>query len=263
MPGTAVVDESDLRRRLARAEEALHQEKLARKADQEKLEMWERQLNEHEELRREHRALLEKNKATEAKLETVTKNLEVTRERLQARTTELHEKSRELEVQQGTDLLSTDEKTQEITKLRQELAAALDKQTRAIKDAASANDMLEYIKEARRVAEDTLVSARSTISTLTAENENLAHQASGQSAKLKALHFDKHAELLAKQNKLLKNEKGILKKSLKQKEEDLAKMRTGRMGVGTRGTSVTPQPKTRSRAGSPMGGGRVSNLRKE
>jgi len=268
MPGTAEVgtsgvDDPDLLRILARTKEALHQEQAARKADQQKLEMWERQLMEHEDLRREHRALINQNKATEAKLETVTKSLEVTRERLQSRTTELHEKTRELEVQRATDLLSADIKTQEITKLRQELAIARDENTRALKDAASANNMLDYIKEARRVAEDALVSTRNTITVLTAENKNLAHQASGQSAKLKALHFDRHTENLAKQNKLLKNEKTVLKKSLTQKEEDLVRMRTGRVGVGTRGTSMTPQPKTRSRAGSPIGGGRVSHLRKE
>lgn len=267
MPATATnlgyeVDDSTLRQQLARAEEALSQERAARKIDQQKLEMWERQLTEHENLRQEHRTLLNHNRATEAKLETVTKNLGVTRELLQARTTELNEKTRELEDQRATDVLSTDEKTKEITRLRQELAAARDERACALKDAASANDMLEYVKEARRVAEDALVATRSTITALTTENENLAHQASGQPTKLKAIHYGRQTENLTKQNKALRTETTILKKTLSQKEEDLARARTGRMGVGTRGTSVTPQPKTRSRAGSPMGG-RVSNLRKE
>lgn len=257
MPGTAAnlngtAIESNLRRQLARMEEAL----------QEKLQMWERQLTEHEDLRREHRIVIDHDRATEAKLEAATKNLEITRDRLLTRTAESNEKSRQLDEQRATDALSTDEKTAEITRLRQELATAHLERTRAVNDCNSANALLEYTKEARRAAEQSLSAAQATIQQLTAENEKLTYQASGQAAKLKALHLDRQTSNLTRQLQSVRNENVILKKALAQKEEELLRAKNGRQGVGTRMQSVTPQPKTRSRAGSPLGG-RFSNLRKE
>ncbi|KAH9882521.1 hypothetical protein J1614_000757 [Plenodomus biglobosus] len=267
MPGTAGnlsggVIETNLRRQLARTEEALQEERAARKAEQEKMQMWERQLTEHEDLRREHRTLISHDKATEAKLETASKSLEITRERLSTRTAESNEKSRQLDEQRATDALSPDEKTAEITRLRQELATVQLERSRAVNDSTSAESLLEYTKEARRAAEDSLSAAQATIQQLTAENEKLKHQASGQATKLKALHLDRQTSNLKKQLQSSRNEIAILKRTLAQKEEELTRAKNGRQGVGTRMQSVTPQPKTRSRAGSPMGG-RVSNLRKE
>ncbi|KAI8933182.1 hypothetical protein NX059_009820 [Plenodomus lindquistii] len=267
MPGTAGnlsggAVETSLRRQLARTEKALHDERTAREADQEKLRMWERQLGEHEDLRSEHRAIIAKTKAMEAKLETTTKSLEVTRERLQTRTAELNEKTRQLEEQRATDALSSDEKTVEITKLRQELAKAQLERASAVNESHSDKSLLEYTKEARSAAENSLSAAQATIQELTTANQKLTHQASGEPAKLKALHLDRQTATLTKQIQALRMELVALKKAFTLKDEEVTRLKNGRPGVGTRGQSLTPQPKTRSRAASPMGG-RVSNLRKE
>jgi chromosome segregation ATPase len=163
--------------------------------------------------------------------------------------------------QRNTHLLSDDAKIAEITKLRNDVATANDEKTRALKDAQISGKTLEYTNHQYRVAQDAATRAQNCVSDLEKQVKQLTHAASGQPAKLKALHLDRQYENLAKQIKALKSENAILKATLKQKDEELqrAKMSGNRMGVGTRATSATPRP--RSRAASPMMGGRLSNLR--
>lgn len=266
MPGTAV-EEVSLQKQLVRAEEALRKEHAAREAEQRRFQehevMWDKQQTVHEDLTREYRLLLGQHQAVAGKLDAATKDKENSRERLTTRTAELRQISEQLAEQRATHLLSEDAKIVEITRLRTDLANAREERQRALKQAESIEASLEYMKEIRRVAEEAATTSQSTVDELTKSNAKLQHQASGQPAKLKALHLDRYHDALAQQLKIAKNENAILKRTLGHKEEELARAKNGgRMGVGTRGQSVTPQPKIRSRAGSPMGG-RVSNLRKE
>ncbi|KAF2852070.1 hypothetical protein T440DRAFT_467301 [Plenodomus tracheiphilus IPT5] len=267
VPGTAGEQSGDvliskLRRQLARTEEALQDALTARKEDQEKYQMWERQLTVHEDLRREYRTLIGDKQALEAKLETKTKALETKSESLSTRTAEVNDLKRRLEEQRATDALSPDAKTAKITQLRQELEDKEVERNRALNGARSADSTLEFSQQQRRIAEDLLSAAQAKNDQLTDENQKLTHQASGHLEKVKALHLDRHARNLEHQNQSLRNEIAIYKKAVAQKDDELMRLKNGRQGVGTRGQSLTPQPKIRSRAGSPMGG-RVSNLRKE
>ncbi|CAO2647258.1 Nn.00g081800.m01.CDS01 [Neocucurbitaria sp. VM-36] len=265
MPGTAV-DISGLRRQLAQTEETYQKERAARKAEEQRFrdheEMWDKQQTVHENLTREYRLLLGQQKSTEEKLETMTRNNETLRERLASRTAEMRQLNDQLEEQRATHLLSKDEQIAEITRLRKELAAAQEEKQRALKNAQTTESTLEYTKEQYRLAQDAATSSQSIIEELNASNAKLQHQASGQPAKLKALHLDRQAENQDKLIKSLRAENTILKRTLGQKEDELQRVRNnpGRAGVGTRAQSVTPQPKVRSRAASPMGG-RLSNLR--
>ncbi|KAH7071275.1 hypothetical protein BKA63DRAFT_419116 [Paraphoma chrysanthemicola] len=265
MPGTARDDTSTLRAKLDRIEQAYQEERALRKAQAaqftEQEAMWTKQQYAHEDLSKQYRLLLGKHQSIEAKVETMTKNNETLRERLNARTTEMRTLSDQLTEQRNTHLLSDDAKIAELTKLRTELATAIDEKTRALKTAQSSDTMLEYTKEQWRTAQDAATTAQSTVSDLEEQITKLTHTASGQPAKLKALHLDRQYEIMANQVKALRGENSILKTSLKQKDEELqrAKASGSRMGVGTRATSATPKP--RSRATSPMLGGRLSNLR--
>ncbi|KAH7079501.1 hypothetical protein FB567DRAFT_449438, partial [Paraphoma chrysanthemicola] len=265
MPGTARDDTSTLRAKLVRIEQAYTEERALRKAQAAKFTeqeaMWMKQQYAHEDLSKQYRLLLGKHQSIEEKVETMTKNNETLRERLNTRTTEMRTLSDQLTEQRNTHLLSDDAKIAEITKLRTELATAIDEKTRALKTAQTSDSTLEYMKEQYRAAQDAATTAQSTVSDLEEQIKKLTHTASGQPAKLKALHLDRQYETMVNQLKALKGENNILKTSLKQKDEELqrAKASGSRMGVGTRATSATPKP--RSRATSPMLGGRLSNLR--
>ncbi|KAF2025509.1 hypothetical protein EK21DRAFT_76254, partial [Setomelanomma holmii] len=265
MPGTARDDISAHNARLARIEEAYQQEHFARKLEAaryaEKESMWEKQQYVHEDLSKQYRLLLGKQQSNEEKLETMTKNNDTLRERLATRTTEMGTLREQLTEQRNTHLLSDDAKIAEITRLRTDLATANDDKSRALKTAQTSDSTLEYMKEQYRAAQDAATTTQSTVSELEDQIQKLTHQASGEPTKLKAMHLDRQYENLANQVKALKAENGILRTSLKQKDEELAraKMSAGRMGVGTRAASATPKP--RSRAASPMAGGRLSYLR--
>ncbi|KAF1847931.1 uncharacterized protein K460DRAFT_333448 [Cucurbitaria berberidis CBS 394.84] len=258
MPGTAT-DETSFRRQLVRSEEAY-------KAEQQRFhdheEMWDKQQTVHENVTRAYRLLLGQHKTAEEKLETMTKNNETLRERLANRTSEMRQLSEQLEEQRATHLLSKDGQIAEITRLRKELATAQEDKQRALKATQSAESTLEYTKEQYRLAQDAASTSQVTVDELTTSNATLQHQASGQVAKLKALHLDRQYENQDKQLRSVRAENAILRKSLAQKDEELQRARNnpGRAGVGTRAHSITPQPRVRSRAASPMGG-RLSSLR--
>jgi hypothetical protein len=265
MPGTAV-DDASLQARLSHLEQTYHAERAAWKAEisqfREREIMWDKQQTRHEDLTREHRLLLGKQQSNEEQIVTMTINSETLRERLATRTTEMRTLGEQLDAQRSTDSLSEDAKIVEITNLRVQLAAAEADKLRAIKNAKSAEDMLEYTKEQYRLAQDAATTSQSAVAVLEAQNAKLAHTASGQAAKLKSLFLNRQYDDQAKNMAMLKAENANLKKMLQQKDDDLARKTVGRAGVGTRGTSATPQPKTRSRAASPSGlGGRVRDLR--
>lgn len=265
MPGTAA-DVTSLRKRLAQTEDACHQERTGRKAEEQRFidheAMWIEQQTVHEDLNRKYRVLVAQQKTVEGKLETLTKRMETLNGLLSTTKEEKRDLEQRLEEQRATHLLSDDEKTNEITRLRKELATVLEDKERAIRSQRSSDGILDYTKEQYRNAQEAASSSQATIDRLTVENAKLSHSASGQPAKLKALHLDRQYENQDKQLKRLQAEIHLLKRTLLQKEEELQKSRnnTGRMGVGTRAQSATPQPKIRSRAASPMGG-RLSNLR--
>jgi chromosome segregation ATPase len=222
--------------------------------------MWDKQQTVHEDLTREYRLLLSSKQELEEKVGTTTKNNNTLRERLATRTTEIRVLTEQLEEQRDTHLLSEDDKIIEITKLRKDKAEANVEKERALKNAKSAEATLEYTKEQYRQAQEAATNSASTTAVLEAQIAKLSHAASGERTKLKSLHFGRQHENLAAQIKNLKAENTIVRQALKVKEDELAraKLSGGRMGVGTRATSATPQPKTRSRAASPM---RLSNLR--
>ncbi len=265
MPGS-LANPSSLRKQLSEMEEAYQREHALRQAEEQRFhdheEMWDKQQTAHETLIREHRLLLSAQKASDEKLETMTKNIETLRERLATRTAETRQLTTQLDEQRATHLLSDDDKITTITQLRKDLDTAQQETQRATKNAQTAESTLEYTKEQYRLAQEAATSARSSIEQLTAENAKLSHAASGEPAKLKAMHLDRQYENKNKQIRSLTAELANVKRALGLKEEELTRWKNniGRVGVGTRAQSVTPQPKVRSRAASPLGG-RLSNLR--
>jgi hypothetical protein len=264
MPGTAVDDATTLRAQLARMQEAFVKERSLREAEQARFHeqdiMWSKQQTVHEDLSREYRLLLSRKQELEEKVGTTSKNNETLRDRLATRTTEISTLTKQLDEQRNTHLLSEDAKITEITKLRKDVAEANAEKERAIKNAKTAESTLEYTNDQYRAAQSAATTSAATVAELEAQVAKLSHAASGEHAKLKSLHMSTQYKALATQNKSLKAENNIMKQTLKNKEEELARAKlSGRMGVGTRGSSVTPQPpKTRSRAASPL---RPSNLR--
>jgi hypothetical protein len=264
MPGTATDDTTTLRAQLARMQEAFVKERSMREAEQarfrEKDIMWSKQQTVHEDLSREYRLLLSSKQELEEKVGTTSKNNDTLRERLATRVTDMHTLVGQLEDQRNTHLLSEDAKIVEITKLRKDVAEANAEKERAIMTAKTAESTLEYTKEQYREAQNAATKSAASVADLEAQVTKLSHAASGEQARLKSLHLSTQYKSLATQHKSLKSENNILKQTLKNKEEELARAKlSGRMGVGTRGSSVTPQPtKTRSRAASPL---RPSNLR--
>jgi hypothetical protein len=253
-----------LRAQLARMEEAFEKERNMRRAEQARFRehevMWGNQQTVHEDLTREYRLLLSSKQELEEKVGTTTKNNDTLRERLATRTTEIRVLTEQLEEQRNTHLLSEDDKIIEITKLRKDIAEANAERERALKNAKSAEATLEYTKEQYRQAQDAATKSAASVADLEAQVARLSHAASGERTKLKSLHLGRQHESLTTQVKNLKAENTIVRQTLRVKEDELAraKLSGGRMGVGTRATSATPQPKTRSRAASPM---RLSNLR--
>jgi chromosome segregation ATPase len=266
MRGT-VANESSLQKQLAHMEEMNHTEREARKAEEKRFheheEMWDKQQTVHENLAREYRLLLGKHQAAEKKLETLQKSNVTLTERLTTRTSEMRELEKQLEEQRATHLLSSDQQIVEITNLRKALATAQQEKEKAIKDAAATNNTLEYTRTAYQDAQNAAATCNTRIAELEAQVAKLAHAASGEAAKLKTMHLDRSYDAQNKMIKSLKAELGIAMKALQNKDEEITRLKSmGRQGVGTRGTSVTPQPKIRSRAGSPsLIGGRLSNLR--
>lgn len=269
MPGTAADDASTLRAQLASMESILKKERVERLSEQSRFHeteiMWNRQQTAYEDLSRQHRLLQSSLKESNDKVDALTKSNESYSVRLTDRTQELRVAAAQLREERETHLLSHDEKVAEVAKLRSELAEAIQEKERAVKSAASANSTLEYTKDQYRTAQDAATSSAAAVANLEAENAKLSYAASGERTKLKAMHLDRQHSSTVTINKSLRAEIAILKKTLASKEDELAraKLNGGRMGVGTRATSVTPQPnRVRSRAGSPsVGNSRLSNLR--
>lgn len=266
MPGTAASETARLELSLGRVSTALIQE---RKERREESVMWDRQQTEHENRQGQYRRLFNEKTAVDRALETMTANREKIRGQIDVQSAEIRTLREELEALRDLTLASSDEKDVEITRLRKELETANLEREKALNSVKSQEGMMDFLKDNYRDAQNAAAQLRTDVETLTSQNTKLAHQASGEVAKLKQIHFDRSTRNLMQQNKALQSETATLKATLKAKEEELvrAKNNSGRAAYGTRGQSTTPQPKTRSRAASPergfrapRGGGRISNL---
>ncbi|KAF2626567.1 hypothetical protein BU25DRAFT_449154 [Macroventuria anomochaeta] len=266
MPGSAATETARLAACLDRANSELLR---AQKEHREEQIMWNRQQTEHENRQQEYRKLFNEKAEVDRVLESMARNHDKLRTQVEVQATEQRTLREELEAQRNLSLASTNEKDVEITRLRKELEAANIERNKVLKSAKSTEQTLEYTKEQYRDASNTAGQLQTDLTSLKTQNAKLAHQASGEVAKLKQLHLDRSHKTLMQQNTVLKNENTLLKMTLKAKEEELvrAKNNSGRAAYGTRGQSTTPQPKTRSRAASPergsrapRGGGRISNL---
>lgn len=266
VPGTAAAENA----RLAAALKSQNAEHLRVLNEyREERIMWDEQQTQHENREQQHRKLLNEKSQCERALETMTRNNERLRNQLEAQAAEKKHLREELEAQRNLGLNSANEKDVEITRLRQELETANIERNKALNSVKSTEATLEYTKEQYRNASNTAGQLQTNLSSLERQNETLAHQASGEVAKVKSLHLDTTMKNMMQQNSILRNENAQLKTTLKQREEELvrAKNNSGRAAYGTRGQSTTPQPKIRSRAASPergarapRGGGRISNL---
>ncbi|UPX19862.1 uncharacterized protein EKO05_0010113 [Ascochyta rabiei] len=267
MPGTAFSENPHLSTRLEEARSELFR---IEKEHREKEFMWDKQQTEHENRAQDYRKLLiEKGKVDHA-YDSRTKELDKLRTQLEAKTAEIKTLRDELEAQRALGLNSHDEKDVAITQLRKELEIAQLDRDRALRSVKSTEVTLEYTTEQYRTVSNTASQLRTEVTSLQTENAKLAHQSSGEAAKLKQLHLNKSTKNLIQQNKALMSENSRMKVTLKQKEDELirAKSNSMRMGYGTRAQSTTPQPKTRSRATSPTAtrggrGGRIGDLRLE
>ena len=266
MPGTAATGNARLAASLDRANSELL--RVQREYREEQI-MWDRQQTEHENRQQEYRKLFNEKAEVDRALESITRNRDKLRTQLDVQATELRTLREELEAQRRLSLDSTNDKDVEITRLRKELEAANIERNKALNSVKSTEQTLEYTKEQYRTASNTAGQLQTDLTSLETQNAKLAHQASGEVAKLKQIHLDRSMKNLIQQNKVLTNENSTLKVTLKAKDEELvrAKNNSGRAAYGTRNQSTTPQPKTRSRAASPergsrapRGGGRISNL---
>jgi hypothetical protein len=267
MPETATNNVTSLQAQLVLVEQALKDERAAREADQtrfcEEAVMWDKQQTVHEDLNKEHRVLQHKHHQLEEKVKAMTTNTDTLRTRLETRTAEHRALEGQLQKQREIHALSDDEKVVEITKLRTELAQAIAGKERAEKHAATVESTLDFVKEQYRQAQNAAQSAAAHVRELEKQNAKLTHQASGEAAKLKALHIDTVTSSLKTQVKSQAAEISILKKTNQLTQDENARLKAsgGRMGVGTRGT--TPKTGSRSRAASPAMGraSGLSNLR--
>ena len=264
MPGTAATEHARLVASLDKANSELFR---VLKEHRDERVMWDRQQTEHESRQEDYRKLFNEKAEVDRAHESMTRNRDKLRTQLETQATELRTLREELEAQRTLGLESTNEKDVEITRLRKDLEAAHLERTKALASVKSTEQTLEYTKEQYRDASNTAGQLQTDLTSLETQNAHLAHQASGEQAKLKQLHLDSAHKNLLQKCKVLRNENALLKATLKQKEEELvrAKNNSGRTGYGTRAASTTPQPKIRSRAASPTGsrvvrGGRMSNI---
>lgn len=267
MPGTAAAHDAHLAASLEKTKAELSR---AMKEHREERVMWDKQQTEYETRRQAYRKLFNEKAEVDRAHESMTRNRDKLRTQLEIQATELKAVRDELEAQRNLSLESSNEKDVEITRLRKELEAAQLERNKALNSVKSTEQTLEYTKEQYRIASQRAGQLQTDVTALETQNAKLTHQASGEVAKLKQMHFDNSANNAMLQNKALKSEITHLKALLKQKEEELvrAKLNGGRPVYGTRGASTTPQPKTRSRAASPTGprgprGGRIPNLMAE
>lgn len=264
MPGTAVSENACLVDQLEKMHTALLEKE---KEFRDERVMWDKQQTEYENRADDYRRLFGEKAEIERAHESMTRNRDKLRTQLDAQAIEIKSLRDELEAQRMLGLESTDEKDVEITRLRKELEAAFLERDKALKSVQSTEATLEYTKEQYRIASNTAGQLQKGVTSLEARNAKLAHQASGEVAKLKQMHLDKSAKNLLEQNKALMTQNNNMTVLLRQKEEELirAKSNNGRIGYGTRAHSTTPQPKTRSRAASPMGGrgGRIDRMMRE
>jgi hypothetical protein len=267
MPGTAA-HISDLQSQLTHVQKELQEARDAHRADRKRFDeherMWEKQQTVHEDLASEHRIVKRKLQDEEAKNEALTKNVGTLNERLLSRTTELRKAEEQLKEQRQTDLLSQDARIVEITKLRKEVDETRAERDKAVATAATAEKTLDYMRGVYQDAQNKASTLNAHVEELTAEKSVLTKAASGEAAKRKSMHIGKSYDEQQKRIARLEAELSIAKRTIVMKEEENLRLKSaGRPGVGTRGTSATPQPKTRSRAASPTytGGSRIANLR--
>lgn len=264
MPGTSDM-EYHLRAQLDVVERARTNERLIHATERERFadveSQWDARQTQYEDRERAYGQLLGEQQKSLKQLEDVTRARDILAQRLQEQVEKNRELANQLEQQRNIGLLSTEDKIQEITELRKALAISKEEARRAASNQKSTEDMFEHLKDQRQNADETVKRQASLIEDLTKKNAKLEHQASGEPAKLKALHLEKQSKSQDQMIDRLKLENAQLKRTLAHKEEELTRTRnSGRLGYGTRNQSVTPQPRIRSRAGSPVGG-RRSNLR--
>jgi chromosome segregation ATPase len=262
MPGTADVDRGRLVGKLEQEHsDLLHQVREFR----EKEVMWDKQQTEHEMRAQDYRKLFREKAEVDRAHESMTRNRDKLRAQVETQAAEIKTLRDELEAQRRLGLESADEKDVEITRLRKEVETANLERDKALKSVESTDETMEYTKEQYRTASQRAGQLQSDYAALEAQKAKLEQQASGEVAKLKQMHIDKSTKNALAQNKALLSQVNHLNVQLRQKEEELirAKSNAGRMGYGTRAQSTTPQPKTRSRAASPIMRNRVGNLRHE
>jgi chromosome segregation ATPase len=266
VPASTSTENARLR---AQLEKLVAERRHINKLHEDEKVQWNDQQTQHEEREERNRKLLRETANLERALEVMTTKHEKARAQVEAQAVEKRVLAEKLNTQRELGLASADEKDVEITRLRKEIEAANLERDKAQGSAKTSETNLEYTKEQYRIASNTAGQLQTEVNTLQAQNKKLAQQASGEAAKVKALHLDLSAKNMMQQITNLKNENTNLKNMLKNRDADLirAKNNSGRAAYGTRGQSTTPQPKTRSRAASPergsnapRGRGRISNL---
>ena len=266
VPDSTTTENASLR---AELESRIAEHRRDWKLYQDEKVQWNEQQTQHENREEQHRKLLREKANLERALEAMTTKYDKARAQVEAQAVEKRSLTEELDAQRVLGLASNNDKDVEITRLRKEIEAAILERNKAQNSAKTSDTNLEYTKEQYRIASNTAGQLQTELNALRAQNEKLAQQASGEAAKVKALHLDLSAKNMLQQINGLRNENTNLKSVLKNREEDLlrAKNNSGRAAYGTRGQSTTPQPKTRSRAASPergstapRGRGRISNL---
>lgn len=266
MPGTAMNEEERLKVRL---KEAYFEHLRIEKEYQAKEIMWDKQQTEHENRAQGYRKLFNEKAEVDRAHESMTRSRDKLRTQLETQAIEVKILRDELEAQRSLGMESESQKDVEITRLRKELETVQLERDKAIKSAQSTETTLEYTKEQYRSASKTVGQLQNDLTSLEMKNAKLAQQASGEAFKLKQVHFNRSMNNLIEQIKVLKSENSNIKVLLKQKEDELLRVKSnpGRMGYSTRAQSTTPQPRTRSRATSPTRErevrGRVTGLRYE
>ena len=266
MPGTAV-SVSKLQEQLAHQQHELDRvltlSSLNEKRHRELEEVWDRRQTDYEDLSKKHRVLLGELEANKTKMEKVIKSKELTNQQIEKLRNEVAELRANLQEQRGINLASTDEKVAELTRWRQEAAEEKKLKEAAQRSKETTDGMLEYQKDQLRNAQEGAASWKDAYESIAAELTALKARDPVAVAEIKKQHQDNVLEAARKQLSAAKVERETLVKMLMQKDEEIHKLKNGRGGYGTRGTSVPRSPRigAGSRAASPLAKDRVSNLR--
>jgi hypothetical protein len=253
MPGTAI-DHLKAQQQLTEA-----MREIKRLRDREA--SWSKQQVAHEERGRSYVQIKVENSNLREKLEAINARETTLRERLETRTTEYRDLQARHQALEDTKLLSEDEKTAEITRLRKDLASAKELEQRALKSKQTAEESFDYVKEQYRTAQDAATTFRDERDDALAKIIALTKQASGEVRGLAQLHYDRQEKLKDDRETQLLSENRLVKQLNGSLTEEVARLKNGRgVGVGTRAQSSRPG----SRAASPVVGGyrdRLANLR--